>query len=353
MDYGFASWSAMKEVVEGKVDEKRYLHRLCGDWAAETLKRSGVPGKVRVWYDGYSDGPTPARAYDDEWFALRTRGVLDRFDSPESAILGFRNMYQELEEYPGFAEVVLWFDPCLFDQTILIQHLDWFSRRDMGKTKLSLICIGEYPGIKKFLGFAQLRPEQMASLLETRHEVTKREIDLAAEAWNIYRSPDPMAILEFIAGDTTALPYLAQAFRRHLQRFPSIRNGLNLQEQESLEAISEGHATFADIFARVWEVENLIYFNEGMLLPYLEALASGPNPLLRMGGLEFTEGIRRYEWPFKKITFELTNTGRDVLNGKEDRVALNGIDQWVGGVHLQGREADWRWDEESDRLVKM
>ena len=28
---------------------------------------------------------------------------------------------------------------------------------------------------------------------------------------------------------------------------------------------------------------------------------------------------------------------------KKDQVALNGIDRWIGGVHLSGREVRWRW----------
>jgi hypothetical protein len=352
MDYDFTSWNALKEFVSGEEGKTRFLHRMCGDLAAETLKRSGAQGQVRVWYDAYCGGPTPADVSDDEWLALRGGTVLDRLDTAENAARFFREMYEQLEEYRVFDEVVLWFDACLFDQTILIQHLDWYSRRDIGKTKLSLVCIGEFPGMQRFIGFAQLRPEQMVSLLHTRHEVTKRETDLAVRAWAAYRSPDPAAIEGLLTEDTTALPYLAPAFRRHFQRFPSLRNGLNRQEQESLEAIAQGHSAFSDIFAKVWEMEDLPYFNEGMLLPDLLEMVNAPQPLLVMDGLEFTQGLRRFEWPFKKIIFTLTDTGRDVLAGTADSIRLNGIHRWFGGVHVQGRDAAWRWDEENGRLLK-
>jgi len=32
-------------------------------------------------------------------------------------------------------------------------------------------------------------------------------------------------------------------------------------------------------------------------------------------------------------------------------VALNGIDRWVGGVHLHGEAARWRWDEGTESIV--
>jgi len=40
---------------------------------------------------------------------------------------------------------VIWLDNKLSNQLILIKVLDWYSRRDLGGVKLSLICIGDYP----------------------------------------------------------------------------------------------------------------------------------------------------------------------------------------------------------------
>jgi hypothetical protein len=33
------------------------------------------------------------------------------------------------------------------------------------------------------------------------------------------------------------------------------------------------------------------------------------------------------------------------------QVALNGIDRWIGGVHLHGEVARWRWDEGTESIV--
>ena len=38
-----------------------------------------------------------------------------------------------------------------------------------------------------------------------------------------------------------------------------------------------------------------------------------------------------------------------MLDGEADHVALNGIDRWVGGVHLRGAPP-WRWDEWREAL---
>ena len=43
----------------------------------------------------------------------------------------------------------------------------------------------------------------------------------------------------------------------------------------------------------------------------------------------------------------LTDDGRRVLDGELDWIELGGSDRWLGGVHLAGRSAPWRWDSEN------
>jgi hypothetical protein len=40
-----------------------------------------------------------------------------------------------------------------------------------------------------------------------------------------------------------------------------------------------------------------------------------------------------------------------VLKGKTDFVVLNGIDLWLGGVHLHDKNNLWRWDQQSGTMV--
>ena len=41
----------------------------------------------------------------------------------------------------------------------------------------------------------------------------------------------------------------------------------------------------------------------------------------------------------------------DVLNGNADFLDMNGIDLWLGGVHLRDKENLWRFDEQTQRLI--
>jgi hypothetical protein len=49
----------------------------------------------------------------------------------------------------------------------------------------------------------------------------------------------------------------------------------------------------------------------------------------------------------------LTDAGRRVLDGDADQVELNGIDRWIGGVHLSGRAVRWRWNDATEAVVPM
>jgi hypothetical protein len=55
------------------------------------------------------------------------------------------------------------------------------------------------------------------------------------------------------------------------------------------------------------------------------------------------------KWANSPVT--ITDVGRQVLEGRADHVKLNGIDRWIGGVHLAGNEAAWRWDREASKIV--
>jgi hypothetical protein len=77
----------------------------------------------------------------------------------------------------------------------------------------------------------------------------------------------------------------------------------------------------------------------------MDRMAQGPHPPLRLDPpgrpMERTTGVR------------LTDTGARVLAGEADQIALNGIDRWIGGVHLQGQHVPWRWDDGTETIVHL
>jgi hypothetical protein len=323
----------------------RLLHITNGSIAAEGIRLSGVPGTVTPSADLLYEGPTPAGLPPERWRKVRARYLAEcGYGGYEECLADLNTWDRAVEEARTYDEVVLWFEHDLFDQLQLIRLLDGFASRDLGLTKLSLICIGAFPGVEPFHGLGQLTPEQMGSLLETRRPVTKDQLVLARHAWRVFCAPEPVGLEVALRRDTSALPFLAGALQRHLEEFPSTRNGLARTEHQALAALESagGTAHFEVLFHTVQQTEERVFLGDASFLHRLVDLSTDPRRLVR---LEREGGSARNQ----RVT--LTSTGQDVLEGRDDWVRIHGIDRWLGGVHLHGREAQWRWDPDRGRLV--
>jgi len=340
----------LREPTEDVFEERpmpRLLHILNGDSTAGLLRETGLPGTLAVWADALHDGPVPSIALGSDGFrATRARFIAETgWASYEEALRTQTEWDRGVERFAEFDEAVIWCEHDLFDQLLLARHLAWFADRELGAAGLSLICIGEYPGMPAFKGLGELEPDHLASLFGTRQRVSQRQLELGRRAWRAFTSPDPRAVERFLADeDATPLPFLAGALRRHLEEFPSVRNGLSRTEQQILDLVMNGTTELGKLFPAVHARETQFYIADASFLARLRRLAGGSHPLVRLD-----EGQSPRWWEGRA---GITDVGRAVLGGREDWVRLNGLDLWLGGVHLVGADAEWRWDGESGRLSK-
>lgn len=326
------------------------LHIHNGDCSANIAEQSSLPGEHFAWRESLITGPTPAGVSGNEWRRVRAQHLSEAYGVDlQECERGLLKQEEELSSFDEHEEVVLWFEHDLFCQTNLLYLLNWFARRDLGKTTLSLICIGEFPGKENFRGIGELNAEQMASLFPARQQVTPPQLKLAELAWQAYCSPDPAEIEKLAQTGTSLLPFLGQALQAHLRRFPSTKNGLGSIENKGLELIHGGSKTFIDVFQRFGDAEPDYGLGDAQFWLALQQMSGGRQPLLRIedgknGGREPTPDIVR------EAKFEITEPGKSVLRGEADFVELNGIDVWLGGVHLSPNNL-WRWDESSETMV--
>src|SRR5688572_27998219 len=133
------------------------LHIHNGDASADTAKQSTLPGEHLAWRESLMTGPTPAGLSGREWRSLRAQHLSEAygvdFKECEQELL---DQEKKLASFGEHDEVVLWFEHDLFCQTNLLYLLNWFEQQDMGNTRLSLICIGEFPGKENFRGLGEL-----------------------------------------------------------------------------------------------------------------------------------------------------------------------------------------------------
>jgi Domain of unknown function (DUF1835) len=325
------------------------LHITNGDGAGNGIAQSGISGTVLPWRDVLHEGPVPAGLSLRELRETRARFLADRgWATYDRALADFARRDAILAAFRDHDEVVLWFEHDLYDQLQLVQILDWFADQDLGRTTLSLVAVDRYPGVVPFYGLGQLTPEQLATLFPTRRPVTRAQLDLARAAWDAFRSPDPTAVERLLEGDTAALPFLSDALTRSLEEFPAVGNGLSRTERLALEGVLAGHTTPGALFRAVIAREER---------PYLGELANGHHPLLAAtgGGALAVPGSADDPIPFARRPIEVTTHGRAVAAGRADRIALNGIDRWLGGVHLRGRWVPWRRTDDGGhvRLVSV
>jgi hypothetical protein len=285
-----------------------------------SLSSTGLGGEVLAWVDVLHEGPVPAGITDDELRRVRAMFLDSEWPGARTAANDLARRDQALAAHD---EVVLWFEHDLYDQLQLIQILD---RLRNSHARLSLICTDRYLG--------PMTADELAELWPSRHRVTDVELRLAQEAWRAFRSPDPMDVQALLGRDTSALPFLAGALRRLLHQFPAVENGQARTERQILEVLAERPHGFPTLFQAEQAREDRIFMGDLSLKRYLNAMAGCRYPLIRV-----EDGV-----------YLPTETGGEVLAGRADHVRLNGINRWLGGVHLLGNEALWRWDERAGVL---
>lgn len=324
------------------------LHVTNGDCAIERLRAAGIEGDMLSWLDVLHDGPVPADHDLDALRPLRARFIASRgWTSLEDATRALETRDLALTCFRDHEEVVLWFEHDLFDQLQLLQLLDWFADRPLGRTRLTQVASDTYLG--------EMREDEVRRRHEARTAVEPAQLALGREAWRAFGSTDPRAVESLVArGDAACapLPFVRAALRRHLQELPDARTGLSRTERQALEALAAGPAPLGDVYRRAHhEREEAIYLGDASFFAYVEALSPDESPLVttddgapvRVRDAEHASLVSR--------TLALTEDGRAVLAGHADRVALCGIDRWLGGVHLFGHQVPWRWDGE--RVVRV
>jgi hypothetical protein len=302
------------------------LHITNGDSTRMGLEQSGLPGICQPWRDVLYDGPAPSRLPIEQFRRIRSEyiGSDGAFGPVEEIERGYAQEDAAVRGWDAHDEMVLWFEHDLYDQLLLIRLLS-FLPPGAGR-KVSLVCSDTYLGT--------LKPEEFPSHFEQRRPVSPQQVALGARAWDAFGADTPLPILVVLHSDTSALPYLGAALHRLIEEYPSERDGLSRSERQILQAVEGGARTGSDAFVACSRLEPAIFMGDLTFWGIARRLAGGPSPLVTIA--ESMGDV-----------VAVTDTGRDVLAGRADYIALNGIDRWVGGVHLTPEHL-WRRSSDGD-----
>jgi len=313
------------------------LHITNGDSVVSTFRQSRFPGVYLAWADVLHDGPVPELPTLAELFDVRARAFADfgwgKYDQLRAE---FAEREALLNTFRQHEEVVLWFEHDLYDQLLLVQLLDWFSAQDLGKSRLGLIQINGLPGVPVFHGLGQLSATQLVRLFPLRRTVSAVQMAVGKDVWQAFRAAEPSELFELAAQDFPEMPFLRAALLRFFEEYPATGDGLSRNQRQILRAAEAGARSKRDIYFASSKFEECPWGDNSVFLR-MDGLAAGPQPAL----LKDAQG-----------NFTITDAGRQLLAGQADWIKLRGgIDTWLGGVHLSGTDAAWRWDAEEKKLV--
>jgi hypothetical protein len=326
------------------------------DWMPEALHVSNgdatdVPGtglarRVVYWRDVLHEGPVPEAA-PEELRRIRAEYLTGHLGAERAGTMRQLAERDQALEANRDGEYVLWFEADLYDQLQVTEILARLADLSVPAGRITLICIGEHAGIARFGGLGELTAGQLRELPNTSAcaRLTPAALQLATRAWAAFRAPAPGNLGAIAATRLGELRFLGEAFDRLSREYPATRDGLSLAERRVLAAVADGAPDAGTAFVRAAARETRPYMGDTTCYGRMDRMAAGPHPLLRLDPpgrpVDRATGTR------------LTDTGARVLAGQADQVTLNGIDRWIGGVHLQGRHVPWRWDDGTETIVHL
>ncbi|MFW2366771.1 MAG: hypothetical protein ACN4GW_10160 [Desulforhopalus sp.] len=262
------------------------LHITSGDVAGESLIRSGLPGEVFVWHDILYDGPRNTGWPSDATLSARAL-FLERTTggglAQEGILATLHHQYRKMREACGYDHIVLWFDGCLFDQSMLAHILTCLVHT--GANNVELLCIDSFPGIEPFHGLGQLLPAQLASLYDDRQQVTLSQFQFAARVDQAFATQDVGLLTALSLLTDSPLPRIPATVKRWLLELPDPATGLGRLEELTFKAVRCGCEKPWDIFKFVAAADTPPQFwGDIILWAKINGLAECDPPLLLIEG---------------------------------------------------------------------
>src|SRR5262245_35674197 len=293
---GFRKWTDLKAhidrigveqraTVEGRPSaldgRDRTLHIRCGQDIMHDLALAGFNGDFLTFPDPYIDGPVPRTESLEEFVRIRADHFEHVGGNGEGAFEELYGLYRDLERSREYAVVHIWMEHDLFDQLILARLLYFFSEASARPNRLRMINVTHFPGFERFVGLGQLPPQALRLLWEEFEDVTEAQLVLGKQVWNGITSPSPEARMEISKTGQPEIPTMRIALLRHLRELPSVKNGLSMAEELTLQVLSEkGAMTAGRLFGAYMSQEARPFMGDTDVWKLLSRLSSSDEPAL-------------------------------------------------------------------------
>ena len=296
--------------------------------------------------DLLSCGPLPPLRNLDEWINLREKYARSLYPGFDFTFAGFeRDLLTHPEIVRRADSVTLWLGTGLAEQLLLVWMPQFLRLLDVDPAILRVIQFSSLPGYgSEIQSIGILDPE----VLKDHPAPTAVDSDSLAildEAWAAVTANEPWPLVDFVAEDAAPLPFLKRSLRSLLIRFPHVETGLSDLQTSILEMVDEQGPSVVRVigYTIIRTIDALDWVGDAQLFAWLKALGSPAvkHPLVFLSG-DLTN--------MRETTVSLTESGERVLAQELNFVTLNGIDEWIGGIHLDS-SAERVWFQRNGVIV--
>lgn len=292
--------------------------------------------------DVLSCGPLAAFKGLDQWTRFREAywDSVAATDAERPLNLDFRTNTEALCEADS---ILLWLGLGTADQLFLawmIQLLKAIGSRAQVHV-VQFTRIGEREANAWGLGLLHPKHIENHPAAERLPEETASEFE---RVWETVTSTDPASLLSFLSEPSNSLRHCRDSLRFMLYRYPDHETGLSRWDAELLRYVTENGRkavrVIADTLGYNFDADLV---GDAYLFSRLRKLAGSDlnHPLVSISG----DPTR-----MRECDVVLTEAGRSVLAGRANAVQLNGINNWVLGVHLDSRRGSV-WYQKDGTLV--
>ena len=217
------------------------LHILNGDFALELWRQCGFTGQSLVWRETYLEGPLPETDDLRVFWAARAEFLshfVELADKDKSVIYRhLQRMDEAILGLPDKSNLRLWFDACIFDQTILMRILYLLNRNKADVTVFLNCCDSSCLG-----------KEDFKEGDSKRVQLLPHDFEVAEEAWTHFIRKDAEGLMQIIERERfERMPKMKVALLRCIDEIPDAR-GLTRTQRQILKLIADGRHSFIEIF---------------------------------------------------------------------------------------------------------
>lgn len=303
------------------------LHISNGTQVTNTLKELNFEGDILTWQEMLCEGPTIQDVYSDEFLKLR-KDFFSLFYNIELNNSEIKIELDKLNHPEKYSEIVIWFQYDLFSHINMMAIISLIVKKKI-KLPLYFVCSGKVENNKTLKSLNELSSGQLLKLYRDKIKFKPEDIDMVLYAWSIYCSKDHNLLKPLIV-QNSSFKYLSNCLKAHLERFPKMKDGLNVMERNILEIVRDhsikskhhllgytlnyqGYYGYKELqISRIINKLNLFFTKEDNLIKLNrnghEALLQQHSFALEIDNNIMFGGVNKLEFQFNKMENKLIKT---------------------------------------------